>query len=81
MLRAAWRKKKSLGETCKTCGVKRAEKGDEVLGSIRHELKNLLNGLTLVEYNANGNNHIISEMTRMIDQLISQEHFEKHYMS
>lgn len=79
MLRA-WRKKKSLGETCRTCGAKRAEKGEEVLGSIRHDLKNLLNGLTLLEYNANGNNDIISEMTRKIDQLISQEHFETHFI-
>jgi hypothetical protein len=75
----AWRRKKSsLHELCLVCNQKHCEKGEELFSSIRHDLKNLLNGLTLVEYNANGNNQIIVELSKKIDLLVSKEHFEMH---
>lgn len=45
---------------------------------IKHDIKNMINALTLAEYEYYGNNDITQKIEKILDNFISKEHFSKN---
>ena len=47
---------------------------EQLFSDIRHDLKNLLNKMVLLEYNANGNNNIVVEISKSINEMVCEDY-------
>ena len=63
---------------CPFCGVAFSEPMDEVWAQARHEMKNLVNSLVLIEYESTGNTSLCRAITTTIDRLVTESHMQSH---